>query len=199
MLFSLERAATLAELTPRAVRAWIQLGLVRPEHSDVAMFCFRDVVALKTLAILRSKYDVPVGGKRGLRAFSVWLHARFHQPWSSLRFSVAGREIFFEQEGDFVSNYPPGQLTIGNASFGLKRIEASLVAAVRKLDRRTEDPAIDVRAGTVKGTRVRTKSVFALHESGMSARQIVREFPSLREVDVHAAVAFERQRQRRVA
>ena len=197
MLFSVEKAARLAGVPRDTLREWMRRELVRPRHGDVELFCFRDVVALKTLAILHEDHEVPLGGKRGLLAFSRWLHSRFNEPWSSLRFSVAGREVMFQQDGDLVSSFPPGQLAMRGAPFGVERVEASVKASVQKMERRTgQAAAVNPRTRIIVGTRVMSSSVFAMHQAGMTPKRIVQEFPSLREADVAAAIAFEQKKRR---
>jgi predicted site-specific integrase-resolvase len=56
MLFPIERAAALAGITAPLARRWIRSGLVRIEHADVGLLTFRDLVALRTLAILRAEH-----------------------------------------------------------------------------------------------------------------------------------------------
>jgi uncharacterized protein (DUF433 family) len=52
---------------------------------------------------------------------------------------------------------------------------------------------------TVAGTRIPTTAVWNLHQAGYGARQIIAEYPDLTEMDIKAAIAYERDRQAREA
>lgn len=197
MLFPLGRAASLAGVSDSIAARWVRTGLVRMDHPDVQLFSFRDLVALRTLAVLHTKHKVPLRGKRGLRAFARWLYARYHQPFASLRFSVAGREVLFDDGAGLVSHYPAGQVVDRSiSSFDLRAVENALERQARASSHRSKEDLgkIDTKRRLIAGTRIPTAMIAELKASGATARQIVREFPSLREADVEAAVSFEKKR-----
>lgn len=191
MLFPVSRAATLAKLEPKVVRSWIAKGLVRPAHRAVGLLSFRDLVALRTLAILHRDHGVRIGGRKGLARFSAWLLAQRPDAWSTLRFYVAGREVLFDDAGALVSSYPAGQTTSRPVQeLDMRTVEASARHDVEALAKRRHG-RIDRKKRVVEGTRIPTATIRRLNDAGMSPRSIAAEFPSLTVADVNAALSFE--------
>ena len=56
------------------------------------IYSFRDVVGLRTIAVLRNVHRVPL---QELRRVGKWLQERHDAPWSSLRFALQGRKVLF--------------------------------------------------------------------------------------------------------
>jgi uncharacterized protein (DUF433 family) len=55
----------------------------------------------------------------------------------------------------------------------------------------TQDPNICSGSACVEGTRIRVIDILALHEDGLSAEEIVEEYPTLHgTVDVYAALVY---------
>lgn len=61
------------------------------------------------------------------------------------------------------------------------------------------DPAIRSGKPCVKGTRITVYDVLGYLAAGMSAEQVVHDFPSLTLEDVRACLAFAAERERRLA
>lgn len=196
MLFPVERAATLAGLPAATVSRWVRNGLILMEHRDVHLFSFRDLVALRTLAVLHLKHRIPVRGKRGLRAFSRWLNARYVQPFASLRFSVAGREIIFDDGDGLMSHFPPGQVVAPGTAFDMREVASKLEGKAKLSAGRARETfgRVDAKRKVIAGTRIATAMLARMRAAGMSSREILREYPSLHADDVEAAIRFERGR-----
>ncbi len=66
-------------------------------------------------------------------------------------------------------------------------------------DQITADPAVRAGKPCVKGTRITVYDVLEYLAGGMSADQIVADFPDLTRANVHACLAFAAARERRLA
>lgn len=207
MLFSIDELVKLTGLSKQRLRYWTdaERGLYVPAHPGEdgrpPLFSFRDVVSLRTLAALRERVSL-----QSLRKLGDYLHQRYEQPWSRIRFYVAGREIQFDtpDKGVRVSGSKPGQQVSRATLFDVVAVESAMAAAARKLrERRPEQRGKVERRRKVlqsrpviAGTRIPTETVFHFHEAGYDVPAIIAEFPQLTERDVRAAFAFERKRRK---
>jgi uncharacterized protein (DUF433 family) len=167
------------------------------------IYSFRDVVGLRTIAILRNEHGVPL---QELRKVGEWLSKIHETPWSSLRFYVAGKNAFFEdpQSGKPFSARPFSQ---GALPVDLEKIAHDMhIAALRLRDRRPEQIGKFERhryvvhnTHVVAGTRVPTSAVWNLHQAGFTDNAIIREYPRLMREDISAAIEFEASRQKKRA
>lgn len=205
LAFTAEQAARLAEVSLAQVRRWSRIGLYRPEFAEQDLYSFRDVVALRTIGILRSRHRIPVHGRAGLVAFGEWLRERRAAPWSSLRFCVAGRELMFREPetGRLVSSGPAGQIANGDL-FDVVEVETAVRKAAELVMRRSEEQlgkterrrGIQGGGQVVAGTRIRTASIYEFHQAGYRIEQILNEYPNLTRSDVEEAIHFEKRRRR---
>ena len=196
----------LTGLSPRRVKYWDKTQFFSPAFLDNPrrtfgrIYSFRDVVGLRTIAVLRTKYGIPL---QELRRVGEWLHARHDAPWSSLRFAVQRRKVvFFEpQSGAAVEPRGAGQKVFPIA---LEPIASEMRAASEKLrERRDEEIGKLARnryvvrnAWVVAGTRIPTAAIWNFHEAGYSPGDIIAEYPRLTTDDISSAIAFESRRKR---
>src|SRR5687767_2737666 len=118
MAFPERQVMRLTGLTQRQLRYWDNTNFFSPHHEreeaprgkSPPLYSFRDLVALRTIAMLR-KNRVPL---QGLRKIGEWLHRWHDTPWASLRFHLAGREVIVMEPGSDVaySTDPLGQVAI---------------------------------------------------------------------------------------
>jgi uncharacterized protein (DUF433 family) len=66
------------------------------------------------------------------------------------------------------------------------------------LDRITLNPEIRSGKPVIRGTRITVADILEYLAGGMSAEEIVADFPSLDEADIRAALAFAAERERRL-
>jgi len=209
LAFTAVQVAHLTGLSRRQLQYWSDTGFFAPK-ADVwrgrpfgRIYSFRDVVGLRTIAILRNDFRVPL---QELRKVGGWL-SKFHaSPWSSLRFYVAGKNVVFEdpQSGMPLSGRPLGQ---GALAIDLKKIAHDMhIAAIRLRERRPEQIGRFERhryvvhnAHVVSGTRVPTTAIWNLHNAGFAESAIIREYPRLARGDIKAAVDFESARRKKRA
>lgn len=201
--FTFEQAAKLAGIPYRTLISWKNTRLYVPELADHQLCSFRDVVALRTLRVLSAEHHIPVGGKRGLRAFGRYLARHREHPWSDLRFYIAGRELLFRDptSGKLISHAPAGQVAEAEL-FDIEAVVLSTRRDARSVFARSTDARgrIGQRKGlvggkpVVQGTRIPTATLFAFYKDGFSIPEILRQYPSLSRDDVEAAIAFEKKR-----
>lgn len=206
--FTAEHVCRLTGLSARQVRYWDKTQFLSPTmvagHRKRAfgrIYSFRDVVGLRTIAILRDR--VPL---QGLRRIGKWLRQHHDTPWSSLRFGLAGRKvIFFDPKTDIAKEpWGEGQQVLDIA---LERIANEMRDAAALLrERQSEDIGRIVRnrfvvhnAWTLAGTRIPTQAIWNFHQAAYDTAAIVKEYPRLTAKDVEAAIEFEAGRQRKAA
>ncbi len=202
-VFTVEQVVALTGLSKWRLSHWSAIDFFKPEVSErdgrhVALYSFRDVVGLRVLAILRDEHRVSLGA---LQQVGEWLQDRYEQPWSTLRFFVAGREVFFRD--------PSTDTTISATSIGqtaipieLEPIAERMRASVSKMRARTKETRgkIEQQRGVVghapkiAGTRVPTAAIWSYFEAGRTPRAILREYPELSIADINAAIAYEKDR-----
>lgn len=208
--FSSEHVCRLTGLTERQLRHWDQSGFFSPAFGtergrpSARVYSFRDVVALRTLAILRREYGIPL---QELRREGAELAKRFTDPWSALTFYVYGRTIYFEypETSGIISTRPMGQ-TILPIEFDMRRVAQSVQQQGQDLQHRVpyeygrivHSRHVLRNAPVLAGTRIPTRAIWEFHEVGYDSAAIQHEYPTLTEADIHSAIAYE-ERVRRVA
>ncbi|MDI3339450.1 MAG: DUF433 domain-containing protein [Sphaerobacter sp.] len=199
----------MSGLSARRIRYWAETGFFQPSYRDRAgraygrIYSFRDVVGLRTLALLRNEHRVSL---QSLREVGKWLSDHYEAPWAELRFFVAGREVYFHdpRTGTHRSGRRPEQAVI---AIDLRQVAAATEAEAERLRARTTEEIgrivqhryLSHNAPVIAGTRIRTEAIWHFHEAGYDTCAILREYPRLTERDVIAAIDFERRRRARRA
>lgn len=201
LAFTAENVRRLTGLTLRQIRYWDKTGFFRPafianSRSFGRVYSFRDVVGLRTIATLRGRAPL-----QELRRVGAWLKREHETPWSSLKFGLHGRKVVFFDPASGVPREASGD---GQVVFSvtLEVIASEMSAAAAKLRERVPEEFGQIvrnryvahNAPVVAGTRVRTGAIWNYHSAGYQDAEILREYPSLTDRDVKAAIAFERQR-----
>ena len=199
--FSVERVSRLTGLSVRQLRYWDETGVYFPQFADEdrrqlysRLYSFRDVVGLRTLAQLRR--IVPL---QELRKIGAWLRSHYDAPWSTLRFSLKGRKVFFADPdtGVRLAARPSGQVVL--PVIELEPIAEDMRTAVRHL--RERDPQqigkiarhryVMSNAPVLAGTRIPTATIWSFHQAGYDTDAILHEYPQLTAQDVEAAIENE--------
>jgi uncharacterized protein (DUF433 family) len=201
--FSTQDVARLAHLTKRQVEYWDRSGVYspslaigRPRQPIGRIYSFRDVVALRTLAILRR--DVSL---QQLRTLGNWLTTNYETPWAALEFAVDKRQVLFRAPGTgvWVSSKPLGQTVM---SYRIEPIAAEMESRLEELKHRRADDFgridrhryVAQNQYVVAGTRIPTEIIWDFHTAGYSIDEILYEYSELTPVDIKAAIAFESDR-----
>lgn len=210
LAFSAEHACRLTRLSQRQLTYWDRTRFFSPQFADEnrrraysRIYSFRDIVGLRTVAILRNEHKVPL---QELRRVGAWLKKHHDAPWASLTFYVGGRRVFFDDPatGSRMGARPLGQPVFPIA---MEEIARDMGEAARRLRERSTNEVGKVtqhryvvhNAPVLAGTRVPTSAVWNLHEAGYSSRQIIREYPRLKPKDVRAAIDYEDRRAKQKA
>lgn len=203
--FTADHICRLTGLSARQLSYWDKTEFFSPTLLDEykrrafgRIYSFRDLVGLRTIAILRKDHEIPL---QELRRVGAWLHGKHDTPWSSLRFALKGRQVvFFDPETGAASEARgAGQRVLPIA---LEPIANEMRAAAERLrDRRKEQIGhlsrnryVVHNAWVVAGTRIPTTAIWNLHKAGFSSRAIIREYPRLKLKDIRAAIEFEQKR-----
>jgi len=210
MAFTTEHVCRLTGLSKRQIRYWDDTGFFSPtlldEHRQRAfgrIYSFRDIVGLRTIAILRNDHKVPL---QELRRVGAWLQREHETPWSSLRFALKGRTVVFIDPASGAPTEPSGRgqtvlpialLPIANEmGKAAERLRERQPDQIGKLERKRY---VVHNAWVVAGTRIPTEAIWNFHEAGRSTKQIIAEYPRLTAEDVRAAIEFESGRRKRAA
>jgi uncharacterized protein (DUF433 family) len=205
--FTADNVCRLTGLSGRQLRYWDATDFFRPEFLDEhrrrtfgRIYSFRDVVGLRTVAVLRNKYRVPL---QELRRVGEWLLSHHATPWSALKLALSNRKVIFfdSQMGKFVEAKGDGQAVV---EIGLEPIANDMRNAAATLTERREDQIGTVvrnryvvrNAWVVAGTRIPTQAIWNFHQAGFTAESIICEYPRLTLQDVKAAIDFEDTRRR---
>lgn len=195
--FSEAQVERLTNLRKGRLRYWERTEFFAPtylgaDRNRIRVYSFRDIVALRTLEMLRVQNNVPL---QHLRKVAERLSRSGLDVWVQTTLWVMNRKVIFQAPG---SNKPQevvsGQYVM---DIPLARVVADTESDVREMRRRKEDEIGQVRnvrgiAGgpVLAGTRIRVASVQRLFEDGFSVKDIQAEYPDLTEEDITAALAY---------
>jgi uncharacterized protein (DUF433 family)/DNA-binding transcriptional MerR regulator len=199
--FTTDQVARLTGLSKRQLSHWRRTGFLGPSfEGGTAFYSFRDLVGLRTVAMLRRE-GVPL---QELRKIGVWLEEKHESPWASMKFFLCGKTVYVDdpRTGARESRRPGKQLAI--KAFPMKAIVAETRTAIASDRKRPSSTLgnVEKRRGVlgsqnvVAGTRVRTAAIWDLHQAGYSPEQILQEYDSLEPSDIQAALSYEKAKRR---
>lgn len=203
--FTGQQVAGLTGLSQRMLRYWEQTGVYAASYVDSRprvpfrrIYSFRDVVSLRTLAMLRKRHGVKLDDLRRTGAFLRDTYADRADPWAELRFGVLGNRVVFRdpETGDWLTATPPGQAILPIDVEEVAR--ATEREAARFSERDPADYGRVVRhryvlgnARRIAGTRIPTSAIWHFHEDGSDVGAIMQAYPDLTERDIVAAIEHE--------
>jgi uncharacterized protein (DUF433 family) len=213
MAFSSEQVEKLTGLSSNQLRYWDRLGFFQPEMSDGEdvrgpygrVYSFRDVVSLKALATLRKLVSF-----QEIRAASEQLHRIHDTPWASLTLYALGGRIYFEHPdtGELFAGRSAGMTADGRHALQpamrvpMRKIAESIERRVKRWQQRSRSQIGHVEQQkyvahnlpVLSGTRITTSAVWDFYSAGYQPEEILRQYPTLTEEDVKAAIDYELQR-----
>lgn len=197
---SANHVVRLTGLSHRQLRYWDETGFFAPQFASEnrrnpfsRVYSFRDLVGLRTIAILRKQYRISL---QELRKVARGLSEYHQRPWSNLTLSVLNHRVYFrEPETESVRAALGGQYT----HLRLQSVIQDLTAEMRKLKERSQEQIGRIErhryvvhnAWVVAGTRIPTKAIWRYHEAGYKPDHILREYPVLTRRDIEAAIRHE--------
>lgn len=203
MYFPHEEAARLAGISVWRLRHWIRRETFVPERASTPgevphLLTFRDLVSLRVLAMLRAK-RVPVSE---LAAVGRELRQRVAQPWSTQRFWILGREVYWKDPKVGKVVHPVhGQTAFEKVL--VKPIATQLEKSVERSRARKAGDVGKIHPGQrgiasgqpcIRGTRLPTATIARWAAAGHSPEAIAAEYPDITLEDVRAALRFEERR-----
>ena len=204
MAFTAQQMARLSNISDRRLRYWEDTGVFCPTYVEKRekgpyrkIYTFRDLVSLRTLALLRDVYELQL---QELRKASEYLVKFSDSPWSDLSLRVQNRRVVFRDSGSdaWAVADASGQTVF---DIDLERISRDSEREARKLMSRTSEHYGKVarnrnimsNAWVVSGTRIPIEAILDLRASGMSDKEILLQYPTLVIADIAAAVAFDQE------
>lgn len=199
--FSEAQVERFTKLSQRRLRYWAKTGFFgpsfveeRPRLPYSRFYSFHDVVALRTLEMLRVQNNVPL---QHLRTVAKELTHLKDELWTSTKLYVAGRRVVLvSPESGGLQEVVSKQYVL---AISLKEVIEHTERDVARLRERSPDiigkiqrhRSIARNAWTIAGTRIAVGSIRRLSEDGYSTSQIIDEYPDLTERDVEAALAHD--------
>lgn len=198
--FSAEHVIRLTGLSKRQLSYWDKTKFFHPRHAFEnrripysRIYSFKDVVGLRTISILRKRFNIPL---QKLRAVADELVRYTETPWSDLTLYVFGKEVQFREPE---TGKIRGVLDKQYVNIPLKTIIEDIAEKSNKLRERSADQFgrivrnryVAHNAWVLAGTRIPAGAVRRFREAGYSTKEIIGEYPSLTEKDVRAALRHE--------
>jgi uncharacterized protein (DUF433 family) len=194
--FSADQVMKLTGLTMRQLSYWDALGFFQPQYAAEdrktpysRIYSFKDVVGLRTLSVLKSKYKCSLPHLRDVaRELSNYSAA----PWAEIKLYVLKRKVQFQEpETGRVRGVVDGQY----AMLPIKSVMEDVRREAEMLRQRQPEQIGQVekrryvshQAEVISGTRIRVATIKHFIEAGYSTADILKEYPSLTEADIEAA------------
>jgi uncharacterized protein (DUF433 family) len=193
-----QHVAELTGLSIEQLAQWDRIGFFKPEHGEKnrrlpfsRIYSFRDVVGLRTIAILRKDYKI---GLPKLKQVAARLELESPRPWSDLQLSVLKRDVAFL---DRTTGQNVGATDGQIALLPLESVIEDMRRRAEALKRRPQEgygkierhKHVMQNRKVFAGTRIPVDVVANHLAAGHSTQQILREFPMLVKADVEAAKA----------
>jgi DNA-binding transcriptional MerR regulator len=199
--FSEESVKHLTGLTTTQLRYWDRTGFFEPAYADPnrriaysRLYSFKDIVALRTLSVLRNQYSVPL---QHLRKVADKLSHLGYDLWINTTLYVLNKKVIFHEPGTGL----PQEVLSGQYVIGLllKTIISDTTKDVEKMRQRDPDKIgqvertryVNRNAWVVGGTRIPTAAIRRFKEAGYTDEQIISEYPDLTPRDIKAALLHE--------
>jgi uncharacterized protein (DUF433 family) len=196
--FSEEQVERMTGLTKGRLRYWARTDFFCPsfveEDQRLAFsrfYSFKDVVALRTLEMLRVQNSVPL---QHLRKVAAKLSHLKDDLWTKTTLFVVNKEVsFVNPETGKPEGVLSGQYLLG---IPLKQVIEDTSAEIVNISLRREETVGQVartrsiarNAWVIAGTRIPIGAIRRLHEDGYSDSRIIEEYPVLTRQDIQVAL-----------
>jgi len=196
--FSEEHVERITGLAKSRLRYWARTGFFTPSFVDEdnrlpfsRFYSFKDIVALRTLEMLRVQNNIPLQHLR--RVADSLSHLR-NDLWTETTLFPHGRKVaFVNPETGRPQEIVSGQYLLG---IQVKKVIEDTTADIVKFNARqasqigslSRSRGVNRNALVIAGTRIPVAAIKRLHEDGYSHKDIIDEYPDLTEEDVAAAL-----------
>lgn len=200
---SAEQAAKLTGLSKARLFKWDREKFFQPSLASKnrrlaysRIYSFEDVLALRTLAILRDHHKVPM---KELKRVAAIFQRDGERPWISRRLYVFQKKVAFDEpqsgrrrnvsDGQFIEDCIELQSVADDIRAKARAMKGRQSETIGKIDRHR---FVMANSWVVAGTRIPTAAVKSFADEGYSTQQIIGQYPDLTPADVKAALAHER-------
>jgi uncharacterized protein (DUF433 family) len=196
--FSEEQVERITKLAKGRLRYWARTGFFSPSYTEdnprlpySRFYSFKDIVALRTLEMLRVQNNVPL---QHLRKVAEKLSHLNDDLWTKTTLFVVNRKVVIvNPETGTPQEVVSGQYLLG---IPLKKVMEDTSEDIATFNQRPADRIGRVtktrnichNAWVIAGTRIPIGAVQRLHEDGYSTEAIIQEYPDLTPQDVEAAL-----------
>jgi len=200
--FSEEQIGRMVGLTKGRLRYWARTDFFRPSFVEEdgrlpysRFYSFKDVVALRTLEMLRVQNGVPL---QHLRTVAETLAHLNDSLWTATPLFVMNKKVIFvDPQYGHRQEIVSGQYLLGIPLSKVINDTKNDIIAFRSRPANTvghlsKNRSIARNALVVAGTRIPVGSIVRLHEDGYTVDQIIAEYPDLTPEDIEAALAHGR-------
>ena len=198
--FSEEQIERIVGLSKGRLRYWARTEFFRPSFVEVnkrlpysRFYSFKDMVALRTLEMLRVQNAVPL---QHLRQVAKKLAHLKDALWTqTILFVVNRKVVIVNPETGRPEEVLSGQYVLGiPLSKVIEDTKRDVIAfrsrPVQTFGQITRTRAIAHNSPIIAGTRIPVSAVVRLTEDGYSVEQVIAEFPDLTPDDVAAALVY---------
>jgi DNA-binding transcriptional MerR regulator len=196
--FSEEQVQRMTGLTIGRLRYWAKTDFFKPSFVEdnprlpySKFYSFKDIVALRTLEILRVQNGVPL---QQLRVVAERLSHLRDELWTKTTLFVENKKVIIvNPENNTPYEVVSRQYLLGIPLNKIINETRSDVIAFRSRPERaigqlSRSRGIARNAWVIAGTRIPVKAIVRLREDGYTVDQIIAEYPDLRPEDVEAAL-----------
>jgi DNA-binding transcriptional MerR regulator len=197
--FSEEHVERLTGLSKTQLRYWDRTGFFLPSYADdnrrspySRIYSFSDLLALRTLGVLRKQYSVPLQHLRKVAERLSHLESRL---WTATSLYVVDKKVIFHEQGTKL----PREIVSGQflVPIELQKVVIATQKDVSKLRERRgsqigvveRSRSVNRNAPVVAGTRIPIAAIRRFKEAGYTVSQIIAEYPDLKPKDVEAALS----------
>ncbi len=198
--FTEDQAARLTGISPRQLRYWDRTGFFVPTlaYEDrrqpySRLYSFRDLVCLKVVSALRNEASVSLPH---LREVKDKLSHLGDDLWAkTVLYVLKRRVVFHNPDSDELEEVVSGQ---GILQIPLKVVSGNMAAAVQGMRGRDNSAIGKIEKhrnvahnqAVIAGTRIPVRSIKAFADAGYTVAQIQKEYPTLTNDDVRAAIKY---------
>jgi uncharacterized protein (DUF433 family) len=197
--FTIDQTARLTGVSKRQLGTWEREKFFSPSLATGGrsaysrLYSFRDLLSLRVLHQLRNETRVTLDHLREVKSELAHLG---DDMWVKSTLYLKGRHVVIGRNDDTRYEAGSGQEVL---QIPLKVVVGGMRERVQEMGRRDDQQVghIERKRGVVHnqavvaGTRIPVSGVKAFADAGYSVAQIMREYRSLTEEDIHAAIAYD--------
>jgi len=195
--FTEEQVERLTGVTKQQLRYWDRTGFFHPAFASEdrrdaysRIYSFKDVASLRVLNVLRNQYSVPL---QHLRKVADELSHLSDSKWTTTTLFVLNRRVIFVEKDtakyrEIVSKQYVIDMPLSVVISDTRRDIDALSNRSGEAGKIEQAKFVNHNALVIAGTRIPVATIKQFAEDGYSVEQILKEYPTLTEKDVRAAI-----------